>query len=69
ERLARRDVGGAGAALERAARMEHVLGGPQPIEARVPASFDPIIAELRAAGRHVDADALAARATLILDAN
>jgi hypothetical protein len=69
ERLARHDVGGAGAALERAARMAHVLGGPQPFEARVPASFDPIIAELRAAGRRVDADALAARASLILDAN
>jgi hypothetical protein len=35
----------------------------------VPASFDPIVAELRAAGRRVDADALVARASLILDAN
>jgi tetratricopeptide (TPR) repeat protein len=69
ERLARNDVGGAGAALERASRMHNILGEPAPIEARVPASFDPIIGELRAAGRHVDADALAARATLILDAN
>jgi hypothetical protein len=32
-------------------------------------AFDPIIGELRAAGRHVDADALVARAALILDAN
>jgi len=69
ERLARNDVGGAGAALERAARMHNILGGPAPIDDRVPATFDPIIGELRAAGRHVDADALAARATMILDAN
>jgi len=69
ERLARNDVGGAGAALERAARMANILGQPAPVEDRVPASFEPIIGELRAAGRHVDADALAARATMILDAN
>jgi len=69
ERLARNDVGGAGAALERAARMSNILGDPAPIDDRVPASFDPIIGELRAAGRHVDADALAARAVIILDAN
>ncbi len=69
ERLARNDVGRAGAALERASRLPSVLGKPHPIEVRVPASFDPIIAELRAAGRTVDAEALAARATLILDAN
>lgn len=69
ERLARNDVGNAGAALERAALMANILGVPRPLEQRVPASFDPIIAELRAAGRTVDAEALAARATLILDAN
>jgi len=38
------------------------------LDERVPASFDPIIGELRAAGRHVDADALAARRAMILDA-
>ena len=69
ERLARNDVGGAGEALERAARMCNILGRPAPIDDRVPASFDPIIHELRAAGRNVDADALAARAMMILDAN
>ena len=69
ERLARNDVGNAGAALERAARMVNILGLPKTLEERVPASFDPIIEELRAAGRKVDADALAARATLILEAN
>lgn len=69
ERLARNDVGGAGAALERAAQLAHLLGGPAPVEARVSASFDPIVAELRAAGRPVDAEALVARATLILEAN
>jgi hypothetical protein len=69
EHLARNDVGEAGAALERAARMGNILGRPASLDDRVPASFDPIISELRAAGRHVDADALAARVTLILDAN
>jgi len=69
ERLARNDVGGAGAVLERAAQMGGILGKPAPIDERVPASFDPIIGELRAAGRHVDADALAARRAMILDAN
>lgn len=69
ERLARNDVGNAGAVLERASRMNNILGQPKPIEQRVPASFDPIIEELRAAGRSVDAEALAARATLILEAN
>jgi len=69
ERLARNDLGNAGAALERAALMGNVLGRPLPLEDRVPASFDPIISELRAAGRHVDADALVAHASLILDAN
>lgn len=69
ERLARNDVGGAGAALERAARMTNILGEPAPLDDRVPASFNPIIRELRSVGRHVDADALAARVVLILDAN
>jgi len=45
------------------------LGGPEQIEARVSASFGPIIAELRAAGRALDVDALVARVTLILEAN
>ena len=69
ERLARNDVGAAGAALERAARMALVLGEPRPFEARVAAAFEPIIAELHAAGRSLDAEALMARSTLILDAN
>ncbi len=69
ERLARNDLDGAGAALERAARMANILGQPTSIEARVPASFDPIIAELRAAGRKVDAEALVARVEIILSAN
>lgn len=69
ERLARNDLANAGAVLERAARMGNILGRPQPIEERVPASFDPIIEELRAAGRHVDAEALVAQKSLILDAN
>ncbi len=69
ERLARNDLERAGLALERASRMHNILGHPESIEERVPASFDPIIAELRAAGRYVDADALVAQKSLILDAN
>jgi hypothetical protein len=69
ERLARNDVGGAGAALECAAQMASILGEPRPLEARVAASFQPIIAELRRAGRALDAEALEARASLILGAN
>jgi hypothetical protein len=69
ERLARNDIDRAGAALERAARLENILGEPAPIEQRIAASFDPIIAELRAAGRRVDADALVARVEIILSAN
>jgi hypothetical protein len=69
ERLAQGDVGGAGAALERASQMANILGGPQPLEARVAASFDPIVAELRGAGRAKDAEALIALSTLILEAN
>jgi len=69
ERLARNDLGGAGAALERATRMDHILGKPSTIDDRVPAAFDPIIEELERAGRKLDAEALIARATLILEAN
>jgi hypothetical protein len=69
ERLARNDLGGAGAALERASRMENVLGKPSTIDDRVPAAFDPIIEELERANRTLDAEALVARATLILEAN
>jgi tetratricopeptide (TPR) repeat protein len=69
ERLARGDLDGAGAALERAARMVNILGEPQPLEARVPACFGPLIAELRAAGHTRVAAVLEARATLILEAN
>ncbi len=69
ERLARGDVDGAGIALERAARMVNILGEPQPLEARMSACFEPIIAELRAAGRTRAASVLGARATLILEAN
>lgn len=69
ERLARNDIAGAGAALERAAQMANILGAPQSFEARVSASFEPIITELRLAGRGIDAEALQAHVTLILDAN
>ena len=69
ERLARNDVDGAGAALERAASMGNILGQPAPLEVRVPPAFEPIIEELRAAGRGVDAQALEARAEMILGGN
>jgi tetratricopeptide (TPR) repeat protein len=69
ERLARNDLDRAGAALERAAQVASILGRAESIEVRVSACFDPIVAELRAAGRVVDADALVARATIILGAN
>jgi len=48
-----------------------IAGGaaPLPFEARVAAAFEPIIAELHAAGRDLDAEALAARSALILDAS
>ncbi|MDB4954657.1 MAG: hypothetical protein JWO36_2226 [Myxococcales bacterium] len=69
ERLARRDLAGAGAALERAAQLRDVMPGSAAREVRVAAAFDPIVSELRAAGRHVDADALEALADRILQAN
>lgn len=66
EYLARNSVAAAGAALERAA---HLVQMSSVLDDRVPAVFAPIIDELRAAGRHQDADVLAARASLILSAN
>jgi hypothetical protein len=69
ERLARGDLAGAGAALERAAQLDQVMGRPAPREVRVAAAFDPIVAELRAGGRSVDAEALESLAERILQAN
>ncbi len=69
ERIARGDVHGAGAALERAASMHHILGSASTIDERLDASFDPIVRELRAARRDAEARALAALAERIRTAN
>lgn len=69
ERLARGDLHGAGAALERAAAKANILGSASTLEERLSASFDPIIGELRAARREKDARALATLAERIRDAN
>jgi hypothetical protein len=69
ERIARGDVNGAGAALERAAAMHNILGTASTIDERLDASFEPIVAELRAAKRDADARALAALAERIRTAN
>ncbi len=69
ERIARGDLAGAGAALERAAGMANILGAGSTHEDRIAASFDPIIAELRAARRESDARTLLALVERIRDAN
>jgi len=69
ERIARGDVVGAGVALERAAAMANILGTGSTHEDRIAASFDPIIAELRAARRESDARSLSALVERIRNAN
>jgi hypothetical protein len=69
ERLARGDVSGASAALERAAHMTNIAGPGATFEDRVARSFGPIIESLRAGGRLRDADALQNRVELLLHAN
>jgi len=69
EYLARNNVNGAIAALERAANMRNIGGPDASHEERVSASFQPIITALRAGGRTTDADALAARVDVLLNAN
>ncbi len=69
ERLARGDVTGASAALERAAHMTNIAGPGATFEDRVARSFGPIIESLRAGGRLRDADALQNRVELLLHAN
>jgi len=69
ERLARGDLEAAGAALERAAGMANILGTGVSHDDRIAASFDPIIAELRAARRETDARVLLALVARIRDAN
>jgi tetratricopeptide (TPR) repeat protein len=69
ELLARGNVKGAIAVLERAANMPNIGGHDSTPESRVTGSFHPIIAALRAGGRAADAEALEARADVLLHAN
>lgn len=69
ERLARGDVEGAGAALERAASMTNILGPGASSDDRLAASFEPIIRELEGARRKTEADQLAALVDRIKNAN
>ena len=68
EKLARGDLAGAGAALERAADKGNIIPGSSR-EERLAASFDPIIAELRAARRESEARTLLALVERIRNAN
>lgn len=68
ERIARGDLAGAGAALERAADKGNIIPSSTR-EERIAASFDPIIAELRAARRESEARTLLALADRIRNAN
>lgn len=69
ERLARGDVGGAAATLERAASMRDILGVASSIEDRLTASFEPIIRELEAARKHHEVKVLRALVERIRGAN
>ncbi len=69
ERIARGDVAGAGAVLERAAAMPGILGTSSTAEDRLSASFEPIIGELEGAHRQAEADQLATLLERIRDAN
>jgi hypothetical protein len=69
ERIARGDVGGAGAVLERAASMPNILGTESTQADRLAASFEPIIAELRAAKRDHEVRVLIALVERITTAN
>ncbi len=55
ERIARGDVAGAGAVLERAAAMPGILGTSATEDERLSGSFEPIIAELEGGRRPVEA--------------
>lgn len=69
ELIARGNTKGAIAVLERAANMPNIGGHDSTPESRIAGSFHPIIAALRAGGRAADADALEARADVLLHAN
>lgn len=69
EKLARGDVSGAGAVLERAAALPEVLGTRSTFDDRLAASFEPIVAELHAARRDQEARQLTALVERIRSAN
>lgn len=69
ERLARGDIGGAGAVLERAAAMPGILGAPADIDDRLAASFEPIIRELAGARKQHEVKVLTALVERIRGAN
>ncbi|MGE0399687.1 MAG: hypothetical protein AB7T06_23430 [Kofleriaceae bacterium] len=69
ERIARGDIAGAGAALERAASFENILGRDSTIDERLASSFEPIIAELHAARRAHEGALLEALVERIRNAN
>ena len=69
ERIARGDVIGAGAALERAAGMREILGAPSTFDERLAGSFEPILGELRGARRDADVRQLTALLERIRSAN
>lgn len=69
EHLARGNVKAAMSVLERAANMRNMGGPDSTPESRVHGAFGPIIAALRAGGRTSDADALAERLDVLINAN
>ena len=69
ERIARGDIAGAGAALERAANFANILGRESTLDERLAVSFEPIIAELHAARRAHEGALLEALVEKIRTAN
>ena len=69
ERIARGDLAGAGAALERAAAMQNILGTASSVDDRLSASFEPIIRELAGARKHHEVKVLTALVERIRGAN
>jgi hypothetical protein len=69
ERIARGDLSGAGAALERAASFANILGRDSTLDERLAGSFEPIIAELHAARRAHEGALLEALVEKIRNAN
>lgn len=69
ERIARGDLAGAGAALERAASFANILGRDSTLDERLAGSFEPIIAELHSGRRAHEGALLEALVEKIRTAN